>query len=138
MTFYVNPSWACALLRNNKQHVVIGQKRKCQRMEESGLWRIQRERGIEVQYLPNGTNAGYMYGISWTVGTNWRKCYASKLTLKWQRFCLIGKPRHIAFFSQTFFIFYEFMMMPMIIFGRYYSIYVILLLATANCCQWVA
>jgi hypothetical protein len=26
--------------------------------------------GIEVQYLPNGTNAGYMYGISWTVGTN--------------------------------------------------------------------
>jgi hypothetical protein len=29
-------------------------------VEERGLWRIQRERGIEVQYLPNGTNAGYM------------------------------------------------------------------------------
>jgi hypothetical protein len=53
MTFYVNPSWACALFRNNKQHVVLGQKRKCQRVEESGLWRIQRERGIEVQYLPH-------------------------------------------------------------------------------------
>ena len=26
---------------------------------------------------------------------------------------------HVAFFSQSFFIFYEFMMMPMIIFGRY-------------------
>jgi hypothetical protein len=26
------------------------------------------------------------------IKTNWRKCYASKLTLKWQRFCLIGKP----------------------------------------------
>jgi hypothetical protein len=38
MTFYGNPSWACALFRNNKQHV--GQKRKCQRVEESGLWRI--------------------------------------------------------------------------------------------------
>ena len=58
MTFYVNPSWACTLFRNNKQHVVLGQKRKCQRVEESGLWRIQRERGIEVQYLPNGTNVG--------------------------------------------------------------------------------
>jgi hypothetical protein len=30
--------------------------------------------------------------ITGSVGTNWRKCYASKLTLKWQRFCLIGKP----------------------------------------------
>jgi hypothetical protein len=60
ITFYVNPSWACALFRNNKQHVVIGQKRKCQRVEESGLWRIQRERWIEVKYLPNGTNAGHM------------------------------------------------------------------------------
>ena len=58
VAFYVNPSWACALLRNNKQHVVLGQKRKCQRVEESGLWRIQRERWIEVKYLPNGTNAG--------------------------------------------------------------------------------
>jgi hypothetical protein len=58
MTFYVNPSWACALFRNNKQHVVFGKKRKCQRVEESGLWRIQRERWIEVKYLPNGTNAG--------------------------------------------------------------------------------
>jgi hypothetical protein len=38
----------------------------------------------------------------------------------------------------AFFIFYEFMMMPMIIFGRYYSIYVILHLATANYCQWIA
>ena len=60
MAFYVNPSWACALFRNNKQHVVLGQKRKCQRVEESRLWRIQRERWIEVKYLPNGTNAGYM------------------------------------------------------------------------------
>ena len=55
MAFYVNTSWACALLRNNKQHVVFGQKRKCQRVEESGLWRIQRERWIEVKYLPNGS-----------------------------------------------------------------------------------
>jgi hypothetical protein len=38
MTFYVNTSWACALFRNNKQHVVLGQKRNCQRVEESGLW----------------------------------------------------------------------------------------------------
>ena len=53
------PSWACTLFRNNKHHVVLGQKRKCQRVEESGLWRIQRERWIEVKYLPNGTNAGY-------------------------------------------------------------------------------
>jgi MFS superfamily sulfate permease-like transporter len=60
MAFYVNTSWACALFRNNKQHVVLGQKRNCQRVEESGLWRIQRERWIEVKYLPNGTNAGYM------------------------------------------------------------------------------
>jgi hypothetical protein len=36
LTFYVNPSWACALFRNNK-HVVLGQKRKCQRVKESGL-----------------------------------------------------------------------------------------------------
>ena len=60
MAFYVNTSWACALFRNNKQHVVLGQKRNCQRVEESRLWRIQRERWIEVKYLPNGTNAGYM------------------------------------------------------------------------------
>jgi hypothetical protein len=31
IAFYVNPYWACALIRNNTQHV-----------EESGLWRIQR------------------------------------------------------------------------------------------------
>ena len=48
---YVNTSWACALFRNNKQHVVLGQKRKCQRVEESGLWRIQRERWIEVKFF---------------------------------------------------------------------------------------
>ena len=60
MAFYVNTSLACALFRNNKQHVVLGQKRKCQLVEYSGLWRIQRERWIEVKYLPNGTNAGYM------------------------------------------------------------------------------
>jgi hypothetical protein len=28
---------ACTLFRNNKQYVVLGQKRKCQCMEESGL-----------------------------------------------------------------------------------------------------
>jgi hypothetical protein len=38
----------------------------------------------------------------------------------------------IAFFSESFFIFYKFLMMPMIIFGRNYSIYVILHLATSN------
>jgi hypothetical protein len=53
---YVNTSWACALFRTNTQHVVLGQKRNCQRVEESGLWRIQRERWIEVKYLPNGTS----------------------------------------------------------------------------------
>jgi hypothetical protein len=42
MAFYVNTSWACALFRNNKHHVVLVQKRNCQRVEESGLWRIQR------------------------------------------------------------------------------------------------
>ena len=41
MTFYANPSWACALFRNNKQNVVLGQKIKCQRVEESGLWRFR-------------------------------------------------------------------------------------------------
>jgi hypothetical protein len=51
MGFYVNTSWACALFRNNKQHVVLGQKRKCQRVQESGLWRIQRERWIEVNNI---------------------------------------------------------------------------------------
>jgi hypothetical protein len=30
MAFYGNTSWACALFRNNKQHVVLGQKRNCQ------------------------------------------------------------------------------------------------------------
>jgi hypothetical protein len=40
-----------------------------------------------------------------------------------------------SFFFQSFFIFYEFMMMPMILFGRYYSIYVILHLGTANYCR---
>jgi hypothetical protein len=51
-------------------------------------------------------------------------------------FCLIGKPSmFFSFFSRSFFIFYEFMMMPMIIFGKYYSIYVIVHLATANYCQ---
>jgi hypothetical protein len=35
-------------------------------------------------------------------------------------------------FSESFFIFYKFMMMPMIICGRNYSIYVILHLATSN------
>jgi hypothetical protein len=65
---YVNPSWACSLFRNNKQHVVFGQKRKCQRVEESGLWRIQRERWIEVKYLPNGTNAVQDY-IYWIIST---------------------------------------------------------------------
>ena len=38
------------------------------------------------------------------------------------RKCMIivdRKAEHVAFFSQSFFIFYEFMMMPMIIFGRY-------------------
>ena len=43
MAFYVNTSWACALFRNNKQHVVLGQKRNCQRVEENGLWRIQKK-----------------------------------------------------------------------------------------------
>jgi hypothetical protein len=43
---YVNPSWGCTLFRNNKQHVVLGQKRKCQHVEESGLWQIQREKII--------------------------------------------------------------------------------------------
>ena len=33
MAFFVNTSWACALFRNNKQHVVLGQKRKCQLVE---------------------------------------------------------------------------------------------------------
>ena len=42
MAVYVNTSWACALFRNNKQHVVLGQERNCQRVEENGLWRIQR------------------------------------------------------------------------------------------------
>jgi hypothetical protein len=42
MDFYVNTSWACTLFRNNKQHVVLGQKRNCQCVEESRLWRIQR------------------------------------------------------------------------------------------------
>ena len=83
MTFYVNPSWTCTLFRNNKQHVVLGQKRKCQRMEESGLWRIQRERNRSA--VSSKWNKCRI-----SVGTNWRKCYASKLTLKWQRFCLIG------------------------------------------------
>jgi hypothetical protein len=30
MAFYANTSRACALFRNNKQHVVLGQKRNCQ------------------------------------------------------------------------------------------------------------
>ena len=38
-------------LETKKQHVVLGQKRKFQRVEESGLWRIQRERWIEVKQM---------------------------------------------------------------------------------------
>jgi hypothetical protein len=53
----------------------------------------------------------------------------AKILLDWQA-------EHVfSFFFQSFFIFYEFMMMPMILFDRYYSIYVILHLATANYCQ---
>jgi hypothetical protein len=47
-----------------------------------------------------------------SVGPYSRKCYASKLALKWQRFCLIGKPS--MFFPSFLNRFsYEFMMMPM-------------------------
>jgi hypothetical protein len=59
MTFYVNPSWACTLFKSNKQHVVLEQKRKCQRVEESGLWWNQREKWIEVKYI---------------VSSKWNKC----------------------------------------------------------------
>jgi hypothetical protein len=71
MAFYVNPSWACTLFRTNKQHVVLGQKWKCQRVEQ-------------MQDICRGS-----VGPLPLDGANLRKCYASNLTLKWQRFCLI-------------------------------------------------
>jgi hypothetical protein len=44
MTFYVNPSWACALFRNNKQHVVLGQKRVSTRGRTRTLTDSERKR----------------------------------------------------------------------------------------------
>ena len=61
MAFYVNLSWACALFRNNKQHVALGQKRKCQCMEESGLWRIQRERKMNRSEVSSKWNKCRIY-----------------------------------------------------------------------------
>jgi hypothetical protein len=87
MAFYVSPSWACTLFRNNKQHVVLGQKRNCQRVQESGLWRIQRERWIEVKYLPNGTNAGKYLQIQREFG---------RVALPWVRSNGPTDPLHIS------------------------------------------
>jgi hypothetical protein len=49
MAFYVNTSWAWSLFRNNKQHVVLGQKRNCQRVEESGRWPMS----LKCHYVPS-------------------------------------------------------------------------------------
>ena len=39
MAFYVNPSWGCALFRNNKQHVALtDSERKMNRSEVSSKW----------------------------------------------------------------------------------------------------
>jgi hypothetical protein len=62
-----------------------------------------------------------------------------KLALKCQIFCLICKPNmFFPSFLNRFSYFMNLVMMPMIIFGRYYPIYVILHLARANYCQWIA
>jgi hypothetical protein len=53
------------------------------------IWKILH---FYSSFTLNPSKSAFFHGISWTVGTNSRKCYASKLALKWQRFCLIGKP----------------------------------------------
>ena len=104
-----------------------------------------------------------MHGRKWTLTDSERKMNRSEVSSKWNKcriyvgdqldrcneikevlrvqtraevakILLDRLAEHVfSFFSQSFFIFYEFMRMP--IFGRYYSIYVILHLATANYCQ---
>jgi hypothetical protein len=138
MTCYVNPSWACALFRNNKQHVVLGQKRVSTCGRKRTLTDSERKMNRSV------------------VSSKWNKCriYVGDQLDRWNeltevlhvqtraevaKILLDRSAEHVfSFFSQSFFIFYEFRMMPMIIFVRYYSIYVILHLATANYCQWIA
>ena len=81
-----------------------------------------------MKYLPNGTNAGDQLD----------RRNELKEVLRVQTRTEVAKillDRFFPSFLNRFFIFYELMMMPMIIFGRYYSIYVILHLATANYCQ---
>ena len=74
------------------------------------------------------------------VSSKWNKCriYVGDQLDRWNELKEVLRVQtraEVATILQSFFIFYEFMMMSMIIFGRYYSIYVILHLATANYCQ---
>ena len=138
MIFYVNPSWTCALFINNKQHV--GRERSTRgRRRTLTDSEIQRNRsGVSSKW-----NKCRIYVGDQLDSCRWMERTQGSATRQISRWSgkdfawllLMGKP---TIFSQSFFIFYEFMMMPMIIFGRYYSIYVILHLATANYCQWVA
>jgi hypothetical protein len=47
---------------------------------------------IYRKWLMNRSEVSSKWNKCRIYGTNSRKCYMSKLALKWQRFCLIGKP----------------------------------------------
>ena len=130
MAFYVNPSWACTRFRNNKQHVVLGQKRVSTRGRKRTLTDSERK----MNRSKVSSKWGSVGPLEQTQGSATRPNSRSK----WQRFCLIGKPS--MFFPSFLNRFSYFMNLwwCLISFGRCYSIYVILHLATANYCQWIA
>ena len=84
MAFYVNTSWACTLFRNNKQHVVLGQKRVSTHGRKQTLMDSERKM--------NRSEVSSKCRIYVGDQTNSRKCYASKFVLNLQIFSLIGKP----------------------------------------------
>ena len=138
MAFYVSSSWACALFRNNKQHVVLGKKKVSTRARKWTL--TDSERKMNRSEVSSKWNKCRIYvGDQLDRWNELKEVLHVQTRTEFANILLDRSAEHVfSFFSQSFFIFYEFMMMPMIIFGRYYSIYVILHLATANYCQWIA
>ena len=138
MAFYVSSSWACALFRNNKQHVVLGKKKVSTRARKWTL--TDSERKMNRSEVSSKWNKCRIYvGDQLDRWNELKEVLRVQTRTEFANILLDRSAEHVfSFFSQSFFIFYEFMMMPMIIFGRYYSIYVILHLATANYCQWIA
>ena len=109
MAFYVNSSWTCALFRNNKQHVFLGQKRNCQRVEESGLL-TDSERKMNRSEVSSKWNKCRIYvgdqldHCRWmerTQGSTMRQisCWSGK-DFAW--LLLIGKPSMLPSFLNRF------------------------------------